>query len=558
MSRVVVATAAVVVLLLTTGVAPDAQSIGRNGMVTTSHPLASAAGVRVLQAGGNAVDAAVATAIALTVVNPFNAGLGGVGGYALVYDAKTGKTSALDFVGSAPKAARAEIFGGDRLWDFSKRATDGYLAPLVPGMVAGWAAMHERYGRLPWKTLFESAIEYAEQGFPVTPAVTRAMSTGEMSKVRRYTTGRQIFTKDGEPWQAGEMWKQPDLARTLRAIATGGAAEFYKGETGKRLVGHLQANGGVMTLDDLAAYQAAWSDPISSTYRGHLVQTHGPGSSGMTILQWLNVLEGFDLERLGRNSADYVHLVVETEKLGFLDDDRYNTGKKSKAIPLARLVSKEYAAEQRARLDHAKAQYPAPHRPSTTSSFGNETHHHTVVDRDHNIVTMTQTLMYPAGVVVPGTGIFLNNGMCYFSLDPGDPNYIEGGMRPRFVMSPTIVFRGDRPLLAIGAAGGWTIPQTILQTILNVVDFRLEIGRAAGYPRFILRFLENSIPYVPGTDLSLEGTFPEHVRKALEARGHRLIPGRDMEGGAPGNVLNAVVIDIRSGALWGSGNPATW
>lgn len=556
-SRVAIGTAAVA-FLITLAAAPHAQSIGRNGIVATSHPLASAAGVRVLQAGGNAVDAAIATAAVLTVVNPFNAGIGGVGGYALVYDAKTGKTSALDFVGAAPKAARPEVFAGDRLWDFSKRATDGYLAPLVPGIVAGWSAMHERYGRLPWKTLFDAAIEYAEQGFPVTPAVTRAMTTGEMSKVRRYAEGRQIFTRDGEPWQAGEMWKQPDLARTLRAIAAGGAAEFYKGETGRQLASHLQANGGLMTLEDLAAYQPAWSDPISTTYRGHLVQTHVPGSSGMTILQWLNVLEGFDLERLGRNSADYIHLVAETEKLGFLDDDRYNTGKSSKAVPLAQLLSKEYAAGQRARIDSAKAQFPAPHRPSSTGTFGNETHHHTVVDRDHNIVTITQTLMYPAGVVVPGTGIFLNNGMCYFSLDPADPNYIEGGARPRFVMSPTIVFRGGRPLLAIGAAGGWTIPQTILQTILNVIDFRLEIGRAADYPRFILRYLENSIPYVPGTDLSLEGTFPENVRKTLEGRGHRLIPGRDMEGGSPGNVLNAIVIDIRSGALWGSGSVATW
>jgi gamma-glutamyltranspeptidase len=556
-SRVAIWTAAVASSLLL-GAASHAQSIGRNGMVATSHPLASSAGVRVLQAGGNAVDAAVATAAVLTVVNPFNAGIGGVGGYALVYDAKTGKTSALDFVGLAPRAARPEIFAGDRLWDFSKRATDGYLAPLVPGMVAGWAAMHARYGRLPWKTLFESAIEYAEEGFPVTPAVTRSMTTGEMSKVRRYMPGRQIFTHDGEPWQPGEIWKQPDLARTLRAIAAGGAAEFYKGEIAKRLVSHILANGGLMTLEDLAAYQTVWSDPISTTYRGHLVQTHGPGSSGMTILQALNVLEGFDLERLGRNSADYVHLVAEAEKLAFLDDDRYNTGKASKGVPLARLLSKEYAAEQRARIDRSKALFPPPHRPSSTGTFGNETHHHTVVDRDHNIVTMTQTLMYPAGVVVPETGIFLNNGMSYFSLDPADPNYIEGGARPRFVMSPTIVFRGDRPLLAVGAAGGWTITQTILQTVLNVIDFRLEIGRAAGYPRFILRFLENSIPYVPGTDLSLEGSFPENVRKTLEARGHRIIPGRDMEGGSPGNVLNAIVIDVKSSALWGSGSVATW
>jgi gamma-glutamyltranspeptidase/glutathione hydrolase len=535
-----------VAILLTCSATPSAQSIGRNGMVTTSHPLASAAGLRVLADGGNAVDAAIATAAALTVVNPFNAGIGGVGGYALVYDAKSGKTSALDFIGTSPAAASADKFAGDRLWDFSKRATDGYLAPVVPGMVAGWWALHQQHGRLPWKKLFDAAIEYAEKGFPVTPAVIRSMTTGEMSKVRRYTYGRQIFTHNA------------DLGKTLRALAAGGAAEFYTGPTAKKIVAHLQENGGLITLEDLASYRVRWSEPIATTYRGHVVRTHGPGSSGMTILQALNILEGFDLERLGRNSAEYVHLVTEAEKLAFLDDDRHNAGERTGEVPVARLVSKEYAAGQRARIDRAKAQFPAPHRPTSTSSTGMETHHHTVVDRDHNVVTITQTLMYPSGVVVPETGIFLNNGMCYFSSNPADPNYMAGGVRPRFVMSPTIVFRGERPFLAVGAAGGWTIPQTILQTILNVIDFRQEIGRAAGYPRFILRYLENSIPYVPGTDLSLEGTFPNEVKTALDARGHRLIPGRDTDGGNPGNVLNAIVIDIRSGALWGSGSVATW
>ena len=527
-------------------------------MVATSHSLASAAGLRVLAEGGNAVDAAVAAAATLTVVNPFNAGIGGVGGYALVYDAKTGKTTALDFIGTSPAAASADKFAGDRLWDFSKRATDGYLASVVPGMVAGWWALHEKHGRLPWKKLFDTAIEYAEKGFPVTPAVIRSMTTGEMSKVRRYTYGRQIFTRNDEAWQPGEMWVQTDLGKTLRAVAAGGAAEFYSGATAKKIVGHLQQNGGLMTLEDLASYKVRWSEPIATTYRGHVVRTHGPGSSGMTILQALNILEGFDLERLGRTSADYIHLVAEAQKLAFLDDDRFNAGERTGDVPVARLVSKEYATEQRARIDRAKAHFPPPHRPVSTSSMGKETHHHTVVDRDHNVVTITQTLMYPSGVVVPETGIFLNNGMCYFSDNPADPNYIAGGVRPRFVMSPTIVFRDDRPLLAVGAAGGWTIPQTILQTILNVIDFRQEISRAAGYPRFILRYLENSIPYVPGTDLSLEGSYPADVKSTLDARGHRLIPGRDTDGGSPGNVLNAIVIDIKSGALWGSGSVATW
>jgi gamma-glutamyltranspeptidase/glutathione hydrolase len=249
--------------------------------------------------------------------------------------------------------------------------------------------------------------------------------------------------------------------------------------------------------------------------------------------------------------------VAETEKLGFLDDDRYNAGKAGATIPLGKLISKEYAAEQRGRINRSKAQFYQPISPSTVSTLGEHTNHHTVVDKDHNIVTITQTLMYASGVAVPGTGLFLNNGMCYFSLEPNDVNRVEGGERPRFVMSPTIMFRHDKPYFATGAAGGWTIPQTILQTILNVIDFKLDASRAAGGPRFILRYLENSIPYVPGTDLAIDAGIAADVRKELEARGHRLIGGAE-DGGAGTNVLNLILIDPKSGALWGAGGVATW
>lgn len=555
-------TAALATALVVTFPGPShvpAQSVGQNGMVSTSHPLASQAGLRILQHGGNAVDAAIAAAAVLAVANPFMAGLGGVGGYALIHDAKTGKTEALDFIGDAPKAATLEMFRGDKLWDFSKRATDGYLAPLVPGILAGWAAMHERYGSLTWAQILAPAIEYAERGFPVTPAVTRSMTTGEMSKARRYPYGRSLFAKGDEVVQPGEIWVQKDLAATLKAIAAKGTAEFYKGDIARKIAKHFRENGGLITEEDLASYQPRWSEPIWTTYRGYRVATHRPGSSGMTILQWLNVLEGFDLEAMGRNSADYVHLVAEAEKLGFLDDDRYNTGKAQATIPLEKLISKEYAAEQRAKIDRRQARYYPPVSPATISSLGEHTNHHTVIDKHHNIVTITQTLMYASGVAVPETGLFFNNGMCYFSLEPSDANRIEGSERPRFVMSPTIVFRIDKPYIAVGAAGGWTIPQTILQTILNVIDFRMEIGRGAAGPRFILRYLENSIPYVPGTDLSLDAGFAADVRKELEARGHRLIEAREADAaGGSGNVLNAILIDPRSGALWGAGGVATW
>jgi gamma-glutamyltranspeptidase/glutathione hydrolase len=548
------------ILCDTLAVSLPGQSIGRNGMVATSHPLASDAGLRLLRQGGNAFDAAIAAGAVLAVVNPFMAGMGGVGGYALIHDAKSGKTEALDFIGTAPKNATVEHYRGDKLWDFSKRATDGHLAPLVPGMVAGWAALHKRGGSKSWSEILQPAIEYAESGFPVTPAVVRSMTTGEMSKARRYSHGREIFSGSAPSTvQPGEIWIQKDLAATLKMIAAKGPDAFYRGDIAKRIAQHFAENGGLMTADDLASYEAIWSQPLETTYRGFRVATHRPGSSGMTILQWLNVLEGFDLEAMERNSAEYIHLVSEVVKLGFLDDDRYNTGKLNGKVPLGRLLSKEYAAEQRARLNLERAQFYPPNSPASISTVGEHTNHHTVIDKDHNVVTMTETLMYASGVVVPGTGLFLNNGMCYFSLEPGDANRIEGGTRPRFVMSPTIVFRHDRPYFATGAAGGWTIPQTILQTILNVIDFRMEISRAAGGPRFILRYLENSIPYVPGTDLSADSGIREPVRKKLEEMGHRVIPGREDEtSGGAGNVLNSILIDPRYGTLWGGGGVVTW
>ena len=536
-----------------------AQTIGQNGMVATHHPLASAAGLRILQQGGNAADAAIASAAVLAVVSPFMCGLGGVGGYALVYDAKTGKTEALDFIGDAPRSATLEMFRGDKLWDFSKRATDGYLASVVPGILSGWAALHDRYGSLTWAQTLAPAIEYAERGFPVTTTVAGQMSNGDFGKVTRYPYGRGLFTRPtGGPLEGGDIWVQKDLAETLKAIAAKGPGEFYKGAIAKKIARHLRENGGLITEEDLAAYESKWSQPIETTYRGYRVLTHRPGSSGMTILQWLNALEGFDLEAMGRNSPEYIHTVAEVEKLGFVDDDRYNDGKIGAAVPLEKLLSKQYAAQQRARIDSNKAQYYPPLSASTVSTLGEHTNHHTVVDKNHNIVTITQTLMYPSGVTIPETGLFLNNGMCYFSLEPNDPNHIQGGARPRFVMSPTIILRFDKPYFATGAAGGWTIPQTILQTILNAIDFKLEPGRAAAGPRFILRYLANSIPYLPGTDLSVDAGIPESVRKQLEARGHRVIAAAENASGSGGMVLNSILIDPKTGALWGGGGVATW
>ena len=522
-----------------------------NGMVVTSHPLAAQAGLRMLQAGGNAFDAAVTSAAVLAVVEPLMSGLGGVGGYALIYDAEEQEVRSLDFIGAAPAAADPAGFAaGSRLWDRTHPARDSFLAPLVPGNLAGWAALLEEYGSMSWAEVLAPAIEYAEGGFAVTPAVNGPFGTsGFGADVARYPYGASIFFKGGKPWPVGEVLRQPDLAKTFKTIAESGPEVLYGGTVAETVVDFFRSNGGILTVEDFANYRARWSDPLSVTYRGYTVYSQPPGGSGLTVLQTLNILEQFDVAALEHNSEEFIHLVAEAMKLAFVDEDTYNTGKDYADIPLDRLLSKEYAAQQAKRIDLLRAQFHAAARPESDAPTAVEhTTHHTVVDKDHNVVTITQTLMLPAGVVVPETGIIFNNGMSYFSLDPGDVNLIEGGQRPRFVMSPTLVTRYDKPYFALGSAGGWTIPQTILQVLVRALDYDMDAPAAVTAPRFVVRYLANSIPYMDGTDLVLEKDFSDEVREALNAKGHRLREPPSRIG-----MLNAIKIYPGSGVL--SGGP---
>ncbi len=533
------------------GAPASGTGMSTNGMVVTSHPLAAQAGLEILQAGGNAFDAAVASAAVLAVVEPLMSGLGGVGGYALVHEGDSGRIRSLDFIGAAPAAARPETFTtGSRLWDRSHPARDSFLAPLVPGNLAGWAALLDEYGSMSWPEALAPAIRYAEEGFAVTPAVHGAFSAGGFgAEVARYPYGAGIFFKGGGAWPVGDVLKQPDLAGTLRAIAESGPEVFYGGAVGERVVSFFRENGGILSLDDFASYRARWQDPIATDYREFRVHSQPPGGSGMTVLQTLNILENFDVAALEHNSPDFVHLLAEAMKLAFVDEDAFNTGKDDVEIPLDRLLSKEYAAEQAERVDLERARFHEARREAgETPTAVEHTTHHTVVDRHGNVVSVTQTLMLPAGVVVPETGVIFNNGMSYFSLDEGDVNLIEGGQRPRFVMSPTIVTRHGEPFLALGSAGGWTIPQTILQVLVRALDYDMDAPAAVDAPRFVVRFLDNSIPYLPGTDLVLEEGFDDEAREALAARGHRLRQPAPRLG-----MLNAIRIWPRSGVF--SGGP---
>jgi gamma-glutamyltranspeptidase / glutathione hydrolase len=548
-------------LLLSRGHAVDATVMALNGMVVTSHPMAAQAGLRILQQGGNAFDAAVATAATMAVVEPLMSGLGGVGGYALIYDSKKGVVRSLDFIGAAPASATLDAYAsGARLWDRAHPARDSFASPLVPGHLAGWAALLETYGTMRWPQVLASAIEYAEQGFVVTPAVSTPFADpGFGGAVGRYPYGAAIFFKEGKPRPPADVLKQPDLAATLKTVAASGPAAFYGGPLAERFVSYFRENGGLLTVKDFAQYRAKWLEPLSTTYRDYVVYSQPPGGSGVTVLQALNVLEQFDVGATEHNSPEFVHLVAEALKLALVDEDKYNTGKDYAKIPVERLLSKTYAKEQASRIDRRRAQYYPIVKTKTVNPTVQHTTHHTVVDKDLNVVTITQTLMLPAGAVVPGTGVIFNNGMSYFSLDPDDVNRIEGGQRPRFVMSPSLAMRHGKPYFALGAAGGWTIPQTILQVLVRALDFDMDAHDAVDAPRFVLRYLGNSIPYMPGTDLVLERPFSEQVRKDLAALGHRVgEPARAL------GMLNGVKIYPRTNALSGGadrrreGHAAGW
>ena len=541
-----VAPALLLLIMATAGIRGQVMAV--NGMVVTAAPMAAQAGLRILEQGGNAFDAAIATAATLAVVEPLMSGLGGVGGYALIYDSKKQQIRSLDFVGAAPAAVTPDMFtAGARLWDRAHPARDSFIAPLVPGSLAGWAALRDQYGTMPWAQLLAPAIEYAEKGFALTPGVRDGFGDGGFgAAVGRYPYGAGIFFKDGAPRPAADVLKQPDLANTFKSIAAGGPGVFYGGALAKQFATFFHDNGGLLTTNDFADYKAHWAEPLHTTYRDYDVYSQPPGGSGMTVLQALNILEQFDVRALEHNSPEFVHLVAEAMKLAFIDEDAFNTGKSHAKIPLEKVLSKAYAKQQAARIDLKRAQFYVPtKRLTTTPSAFEHTTNHTVVDRDHNVVVITQTLMLPAGMAVPDTGVIFNNGMSYFSVDPQDINYVEAGQRPRFVMSPTIVTSHGQPYFALGSAGGWTIPQTILQVVLRALDFHMDAHDAVKAPRFVLQYLGNSIPYMAGTDLALEKGFAEPARSALTARGHRLLdPKPDAFG-----MLNGIMIYPRTKVL---------
>ena len=503
---------------------------GQNGLVASSSAIASDVGIEIMKQGGNAIDAAVATALAMAVTWPTAGNIGG-GGF-LVYHGADGETTAFDFREKAPLASTRTMYLDDEGNVRDNSNHEGILAVGVPGTVAGLALAHERLGSMDWEKLVEPAIRLAADGIPISWKLHDDFRN-RMPRFEKYPSSKAVFTNDeGDLYQPGDAWVQSDLADTLRRIQAEGHDGFYKGETARLIADFMAANDGLITLEDLAKYEAVERKPITGTYRGYeIVSMPPPSSGGVILVEMLNILEGFDLQSIGHNSALYLHLLTESmrrayaDRANYLGDPDFNEN-----MPLDRLTSKEHAADLRGSISlaHKSESDPALFAQRYESD---QTTHFSVVDGDGNMVSLTYTLEWGYGshIVVEGAGFLLNNEMGDFNARPGvtdengwigtEPNQIRPEQRMLSSMTPTIVAKDGVPLFATGSPGGKTIINTTMQTILNIVDHGMTIAESIEAPRIHHQWLPDV------TRFEGRGFSPDTI-KLYEGYGHAIRAGR--------------------------------
>jgi gamma-glutamyltranspeptidase/glutathione hydrolase len=529
------------------------------GMVASQQWIASEVGAEVLAQGGNAVDAAIATGFALAVTHPTAGNIGG-GGF-MVIRFPNGQTAALDFREKAPLRSFPEMWLDESGEYSSEKHHRSHLAVGVPGTVAGFDKAHRLYGRAEWRDLVDPSVELAADGFELSEDLAGSIGRFATGRGSRYEATVAALTKDGQPYEAGETWRQPDLARSLERIRDYRRDGFYRGETARLIAEEMRRGGGIITEEDLERYQAKERTPVHGTYRGYdIISMPPPSSGGAAIVTMLNVLEAYDLRAMGHNSAAYVHHVSEAMRRAFRDRAEYLADADFADVPLHWLTSKEHAAELRRSIDpeRASVSHPSdvpmpPESPETT--------HYSVVDADGMAVSVTYTLEsgYGSGIVVPGAGFLLNNEMGDFNAGPGltnangligtEPNLARPQQRMLSSMSPSIVARDGELVAVVGTPGGRTIINTTLQVILNLIDFGMDIQDAVNAPRIHHQWLPDRI--------RLEGeawpdggeAFAAETVEALEALGHRV-----QVGGRQGSA-NSIGIDPVSGERIGAPDP---
>jgi len=504
-----------------------------HGMVASSQPLASAVGLDVLKSGGNAVDAAIAMAAMLNVTEPMMTGIGG-DMFAMVYWAKTRELKGLNASGRAPGAMTIDYFKQKNL---TRMPQDGMDTITVPGAFDGWVTLHEKYGRKKFADLLSPAIDYAENGFPVMEKTADDWAA-EVDKLKRNSSATDNYLVNGRPPVAGEIFRQPNLAQTLRTLASGGRDAFYKGPVGRAIADYCKQNGCLITMDDLATQKAEWVQPISTNYRGYTVFEMPPNGQGITALIALNILEGLDLASMSPDR--YYHALIEATKLAFADRNTYIADPAFAKVPVNELLSKDYAAKRRALIDPDKAL----DNPPAGVNLGSDTTYFTVVDQDGNAVSFINSLfdLFGSGVVAGDTGIVLQNRGNGFSLDPTHLNRLEPGKRPFHTLIPAMVFRDDKLFLSFGVMGGAIQAQGHIQVLSSLIDRKLGLQEAIDAPRY--RFTE-------GKSVLLEDELGSSVIDSLIRKG--LVRGKP-----PGSMRSsmgggqAIMIDPQSGTLMGA------
>lgn len=525
----------------------------QNGMVATSHTLATEVALQVLRDGGNAVDAAVTAGFALAVTQPRSGNIGG-GGFMLFAPGDGGPVEAIDYREKAPMAATATMFQDDEGNVVTGRSRFTHKAAGVPGTVAGFALALERYGTISLRQALAPAIRLAREGFAVPRRFTEGLQQARDRLTRWPATLDTFYRKDGKAWQPGEIFRQPELADTLQRIADQGVKGFYEGETADLIVDEMQRHNGLITHEDLRNYQPAIRTPIHGRYRGHDIYSMSPPSSGGThIVQILNILEGYPIADLGHNSADTIHYMAEAMKLAYADRSRYLGDTDFVEVPLAGLTSPAYARQLRKAIHPDKARPASEVRPGEPTVYESpETTHFSVVDRWGNAVSNTYTInfSYGSGITVQGAGFLLNNEMDDFSAKPGVPNAygliggeankVEPGKRMLSSMSPTIVRKDGRNYLVTGSPGGSRIITTTLQVIMNVIDHDMNIQTAVSVPRIHHQWLPDEIRIE-------QGISPDTIH-LLEAKGHRVSQQHAM------GAIQSIMVD-EDGTLYGGADP---
>ena len=522
------------------------------GMVVSASAIASEIGAEVLAEGGNAVDAAIATGLALAVTYPTAGNIGG-GGF-MVIRFPDGRVTALDFREKAPLASHPEMFL-DSTGEYSSRIHhSSHVAVGVPGTVAGFALAHEKYGSGAWARLVDPAATLAMEGFAVPAGLARSLGNALRSFEERSPAALAAYSKDGTPYAEGELLRLPDLGRTLERIRDEGRDGFYRGETARLLAEEMVRGGGLITAEDLARYEAQERTPIQASYRGYdIISMPPPSSGGVALVEMLNILEGYDLAAMGHNSAGYVHHVAEAMRRAYRDRARHLGDTDFVEVPIERLTSKEYATELRASIDPASATESTP-EDIALAYESDHTTHYSVVDADGMAVSVTYTLEagYGSKILVPGAGFLLNTEMGDFNPRAGlttegglvgtDANLVRPEKRMLSSMTPTILARDGELVAVVGSPGGRTIINTVLQVVLNIVDHQMPIQEAVAAGRFHHQWLPDRI--------SAEGdAFPAEALARLEAMGHE-VSARGRQGTA-----HSIMIDPATGAIIGAPDP---